>query len=120
MELAFSSLLYLVTSLLILLLSLRFIQKKVTRSEYKLPPGPWTLPFIGSLHHLATTSLPHHALRDLAGLYGPVMFFRAGETDMVVITSREAAEEVTFDRNDFMQIVHKKSYKTRSIKHVLL
>jgi alpha-guaiene 2-oxidase len=97
MELALPSLPYLVTSLLILLLFLRFLKKKVTQSKTKLPPGPWTLPFIGNLHQLATTRLPHHVLHDLAKLYGPIMLLHAGETDLVVLTSREAAKEVIFD-----------------------
>ncbi|KAJ4757244.1 Cytochrome P450 family 71 protein [Rhynchospora pubera] len=66
----------------------------MTRSKSKLPPGPWTLPFIGSLHHLATAHLPHHALRELAQFHGPVMLLRAGEIDLVVLSSREAAKEV--------------------------
>ncbi|XP_078165716.1 desmethyl-deoxy-podophyllotoxin synthase-like isoform X1 [Carex rostrata] len=93
--LALPSLLYFLTSLLLLVVvSLWFIQKPATNSKSNLPPGPQTLPFIGSLHHLATSSLPHHALRDLAQLHGPVMLLRAGEIDLVVLTSREAAKEV--------------------------
>ncbi|XP_078157258.1 desmethyl-deoxy-podophyllotoxin synthase-like [Carex rostrata] len=86
--------LYFLTSLLLLfLLSLRFLRKQATHSKSKLPPGPPTLPFIGSLHHLAG-SLPHHALHDLTRLHGPIMLVRTGETDLVVLTSREAAKEV--------------------------
>ena len=82
--------------LLLLVLSLRFLRKQATHnSKSNLPPGPQTLPFIGCLHHLATATLPHHALRDLARLHGPVMLLRAGEMDLVVVTSREAAKEVT-------------------------
>ena len=88
--------LYSLTSLLLLFLfSLRFLRKQDKHSESNLPPGPPTLPFIGSLHHLAG-SLPHHALHDLAQLHGPIMLVRTGEIDLVVLTSREAAKEVTF------------------------
>ncbi|XP_078154079.1 desmethyl-deoxy-podophyllotoxin synthase-like [Carex rostrata] len=81
--------------LLLLVLSLRFLQKQATHNcKSNLPPGPQTLPFIGSLHHLVTATLPHHALRDLAQLHGPVMLLRAGQMDLVVLTSREAAKEV--------------------------
>ncbi|XP_078154077.1 desmethyl-deoxy-podophyllotoxin synthase-like [Carex rostrata] len=81
--------------LLLLVLSLRFLQKQATHnSKSNLPPGPQTLPFIGSLHHLVTATLPHHALYDLAQLHGPVMLLRAGQTDLVVLTSREASKEV--------------------------
>ncbi|KAJ4775701.1 Cytochrome P450 [Rhynchospora pubera] len=94
MELADLSLPFLLFSILPLIFSLWFIQGRVRHSKSKLPPGPWTLPFIGSLHHLATAGLPHHALRNLAKLHGPVMLLRAGEIDLVVVTSREAAKEV--------------------------
>ncbi|XP_078157194.1 desmethyl-deoxy-podophyllotoxin synthase-like [Carex rostrata] len=87
--------LYFLTSLLLLLLLfIRFLSKQATHSKSNLPPGPQNLPFIGGLHHLATASLPHHALCNLARLHGPVMLLRAGETDLVVLTSREAAKEV--------------------------
>jgi len=59
----------------------------------RLPPGPWQLPFIGSMHHLAG-QLPHRAMRDLARRHGPVMLLRIGEVPTLVISSREAAREV--------------------------
>jgi hypothetical protein len=59
----------------------------------RLPPGPWQLPLIGSMHHLAG-QLPHRAMRDLARRHGPVMLLRIGEVPTLVISSREAAREV--------------------------
>ena len=59
----------------------------------RLPPGPWTLPIIGSLHHLVG-KLPHHAMRDLARRHGPVMLLRIGEVPTLVVSSRDAAREV--------------------------
>ncbi|CAO1948628.1 unnamed protein product [Urochloa humidicola] len=59
----------------------------------RLPPGPWQLPVIGSMHHLAG-QLPHRAMRDLARRHGPVMLLRIGEVPTVVVSSREAAREV--------------------------
>nr|CAB3464991.1 unnamed protein product [Digitaria exilis] len=58
-----------------------------------LPPGPWQLPFIGSMHHIAG-KLPHRAMRDLSRRHGPVMLLRIGEVPTLVVSSREAAREV--------------------------
>uniref|UniRef100_A0ACD5ZED0 Uncharacterized protein n=1 Tax=Avena sativa TaxID=4498 RepID=A0ACD5ZED0_AVESA len=60
----------------------------------RLPPGPWQLPLIGSLHHLVGKNLLHRALRDLAQRHGPVMLLRLGEVPTLVLSSREAAGEV--------------------------
>ena len=64
------------------------------------PPGPWKLPVIGSMHHLVNV-LPHRALRDLAGVHGPLMMLQLGETPLVVVSSREMARQVlkTHDAN---------------------
>ncbi|KAJ1265172.1 hypothetical protein BS78_08G059300 [Paspalum vaginatum] len=59
----------------------------------RLPPGPWQLPIIGSLHHLLG-ALPHRSLRRLSWRYGPLMFLKLGEVPVLVVSSREAAKEV--------------------------
>ncbi|KAL5225285.1 hypothetical protein ABZP36_011924 [Zizania latifolia] len=59
----------------------------------RLAPGPWQLPVIGSLHHIAG-QLPHRAMRDLARRHGPVMMLRLGEVPTLVVSSRDAAREV--------------------------
>lgn len=59
----------------------------------RLPPGPWQLPVIGSLHHLVG-QLPHRVMRDLARRHGPVMLLRLGEVPTLVVSSRDAAREV--------------------------
>ncbi|KAM0844190.1 hypothetical protein ACQ4PT_057215 [Festuca glaucescens] len=64
------------------------------KNQLRLPPGPWTLPVFGSMHHLAG-QLPHRAMRDLARRHGwPVMLLRLGEVPTLVVSSREAAREV--------------------------
>ncbi|KAJ1256796.1 hypothetical protein BS78_K311600 [Paspalum vaginatum] len=58
-----------------------------------MPPGPWQLPLIGSIHHLLR-GLPHHTMRDLSDRHGPVMLLRVCELVVVVVSSPEAAREV--------------------------
>ncbi|CAA7022170.1 unnamed protein product [Microthlaspi erraticum] len=59
--------------------------------RWKLPPGPQKLPIIGNLHNLK--GLPHKCFRDLSQKFGPVMFLHFGFVPVVVISSKEGAEE---------------------------
>ncbi|CAL5052704.1 unnamed protein product [Urochloa decumbens] len=61
-------------------------------NSLRLPPSPWQLPIIGSLHHLHG-ALPHHALRKLARRHGPIMLLKFGEVPVIVASSREVAKE---------------------------
>ncbi|CAD6255840.1 unnamed protein product [Miscanthus lutarioriparius] len=63
--------------------------------KLKLPPGPWTLPLIGSMHHLVSNPLPYRAMRDLAHKHGPLMMLWLGEVPTVVVSSPEAAQAIT-------------------------
>ena len=67
----------------------------VTKPKLNLPPGPWTLPLIGSMHHLISNPLPHRAMRDLAHKHGPLMMLWLGELPTVVVSSPEAAQAIT-------------------------
>ncbi|XP_015078498.1 premnaspirodiene oxygenase-like [Solanum pennellii] len=66
-------------------------QKQITRFP---PPGPWKLPFIGSLHHLIGGGLPHRVLRNLSQRYGPIMYLQLGQVPTVVISSPTIAKQV--------------------------
>jgi 4-hydroxyphenylacetaldehyde oxime monooxygenase len=59
----------------------------------KLPPGPGKVPVLGNLHQL-TGPLPHHTLRDLAQVHGPVMLLRLGTVPVVVLSSAKVGMEM--------------------------
>ncbi|KAJ3688208.1 hypothetical protein LUZ61_017372 [Rhynchospora tenuis] len=85
---------YLLLSLLLFpILFLKVISTSL-KHKYRLPPGPWTIPIIGSIHHLIGAGHPHHALRDLSLQYGDLMYLQFGEIPTVVVSSKEAAREV--------------------------
>ncbi|KAL6629986.1 hypothetical protein ACP70R_029751 [Stipagrostis hirtigluma subsp. patula] len=75
------------------LLLLALSRGRDARRRLRLPPGPWALPVIGHLHHLAGAA-PHRALRDLARRHGPLMMLRFCELPVVVASSPDAAREI--------------------------
>jgi hypothetical protein len=64
-----------------------------SKHEKRLPPGPWTLPIIGSIHHVVR-GLGHRTMMELSRRHGPLMFLRLGEVPTLVVSSAEAAELV--------------------------
>ncbi|KAK7276708.1 hypothetical protein RIF29_17853 [Crotalaria pallida] len=66
--------------------------KRVDRKS-NLPPRPWRLPVIGSLHHLIG-GLPFQRLRELSKEYGPIMLMQLGETLAIIVSSPEIAKEI--------------------------
>ena len=76
----------------LLLLKLR---KRDGNDGLRLPPGPWQLPVIGSLHHLVRSPLAHRAIADMARRFdAPIVYLRLGEIPVVVASSPDAAREV--------------------------
>jgi len=75
------------------MLGILLLAKLLTRNKYKnLPPGPWGLPIIGSLHLLG--KFPQRDFAKLAKTYGPLMSLWLGPRLVVVATSPAAAEEI--------------------------
>ncbi|KAJ4879269.1 Cytochrome P450 71B28 [Raphanus sativus] len=61
-------------------------------NKWNLPPGPLKLTIIGNLHQ--RRELHPRNRRNLTQKYGPVVLLRFGSVPVVVISSRDAAEEV--------------------------
>ncbi|KAM0862288.1 hypothetical protein ACQ4PT_045350 [Festuca glaucescens] len=84
----------LLAAILVLPLLLVKLRRHGSGRETNLPPGPWPLPVIGSMHLLVGV-LPHLAMRDLARRLGaPLMLLRLGELRVVVASSAAAARAV--------------------------
>ena len=60
------------------------------KPKKRLPPGPWTLPIIGSLHHVVSV-LPHRTMAELSRRHGPLMYLRLGEVPTLVVSEAETA-----------------------------
>jgi len=94
MEFSLSSLaLFLSFIFLFLLLTKTRNKSKTLNPNARLPPGPWKLPIIGSMHRVIGQPA-QIALRNLSRIYGPVMHVKLGAINLVVISSSEAAREV--------------------------
>ncbi|KAJ1278237.1 hypothetical protein BS78_04G063900 [Paspalum vaginatum] len=85
-------------------------------SGHRLPPGPWRLPVIGSLHHLVGKPHAHRAMADLARRHSaPLMHLQLGEVTFVVASSPAAAREILR--------THESSFASRpssSAKHAMM
>ncbi|XP_058742874.1 cytochrome P450 71D10-like isoform X1 [Vicia villosa] len=86
----------LMASFLFLYLLFKIVKRRSTSkySNANLPPGPWRLPFIGNIHQIISSPLPHHSFKALAQKYGPLMYLKLGEVPYIIVSSPEMAKEI--------------------------
>ncbi|XP_013814237.2 cytochrome P450 2H1-like [Apteryx mantelli] len=65
----------------------------------KQPPGPFALPFVGSMLHLNPRNLPQ-SLEKLSRKYGPVFTIHLGPKEIVVLYGYDAVKEALIDQAD--------------------
>ncbi|XP_058742873.1 cytochrome P450 71D10-like [Vicia villosa] len=82
-------------SFLLLLVLLKIVKiMSCKKSVVNLPPGPWTLPVLGNIHQIISSSLPHHCFKKLAEKYGPLMHLKLGQVPYIIVSSPEMAKEI--------------------------
>ncbi|VAI74791.1 unnamed protein product [Triticum turgidum subsp. durum] len=69
------------------------LSRRRNNPNKKLPPGPWTLPIVGSLLHVVG-AFPHRTIAELSRRHGPLMHLRLGEVATMVVSSAEVAAMV--------------------------
>jgi cytochrome P450 len=99
MDFVSCTLVLLITYLSIHTFSLLLI-RRITKPNYKLPPGPTPLPIIGNL--LALGQKPHNSLAKLAKIHGPLMSLKFGQITTIVISSATMAKEVLLTNDKFL------------------
>ncbi|WCJ37123.1 cytochrome P450 family 71 subfamily B polypeptide 23 [Euphorbia peplus] len=80
-------------SIITLLFFILILKKIKSQKSPKLPPGPWSIPLLGSMHHLLGY-IPHQRMRDLSKIHGPIMHLKFGETSNIIISSPEIAKHI--------------------------
>nr|XP_054767382.1 cytochrome P450 2J2-like [Lytechinus pictus] len=68
------------------------------RRRKKLPPGPWSLPFIG---YNFKEDLIHEAYTDLAKKYGPVFSLKRGSFLFVVLNDKDSLRQALAKSGEF-------------------
>ncbi|GJN13200.1 hypothetical protein PR202_ga31544 [Eleusine coracana subsp. coracana] len=92
----------LITIHAVFVLRLQYRRKKHSNASLPLPPGPLRLPFIGNLLYFIgpLRHNPHRGLARLAQTYGPVVSFRPGTAQNIVLVSSPDAAREALAAND--------------------
>ncbi|TEB33718.1 cytochrome P450 [Coprinellus micaceus] len=88
------------TSTLVVVGGAYFVYRALTRKHVPshLPPGPPPLPFVGNLHQMPTSN-QIEGFRDMAKIYGDVVYVRIFRQPMVIIDSLQAARDLLDKRS---------------------
>ncbi|CAL1374169.1 unnamed protein product [Linum trigynum] len=88
-----------ILSVLLITIPLFFLLKirRQPNKKLNLPPAPPALPLIGNLHQVG--AVPYRNLKHLADKYGSLMLLRFGAVPTLVVSSAQAAEEITRDHD---------------------
>ncbi|KZT67723.1 cytochrome P450 [Daedalea quercina L-15889] len=82
----------LLTSVLVCLVAY-VVLARLTRGDRRLPPGPWRLPLVGSVHHLPLEYQQKEFFR-LAKTYGDVIYVQLFSRPAVILNSLQAAQDL--------------------------
>lgn len=92
-----------------------FLSRYGPAKRRNLPPGPRNWPIVGALFSLEPRL--YKAFEKLAAQYGPIVYYRVGVQEVVVITSAELAEEVLKQKD--LQFANRAVPMTKSVaKHI--
>ncbi|XP_071720514.1 cytochrome P450 Tp4149-like [Rutidosis leptorrhynchoides] len=106
------SLMYTVSFLFTLIISIKLYYSNRSTTNKNPPPSPPTFPVIGNLHQLSP--LIHRSFLSLSNRYGPhLMLLHLGSVPSLVVSSSEAAQEImqTYD-HEFASKPNIKIFKT--------
>ncbi|KAH9916572.1 cytochrome P450 [Epithele typhae] len=65
----------------------------------RLPPGPWSLPIIGSIHHMSFLKGPEYTFWQWREQFGDVVYFKLFQTPAIVLNSLAVARNLLDKRS---------------------
>ncbi|CAH2045488.1 unnamed protein product [Thlaspi arvense] len=75
-----------------------FFFKKPKKNAFNLPPSPPSLPIIGHVHHLFSSSI-HKSFKKISSKYGPFLHLRIFNVPIVLVSSASVAYEIFKDHD---------------------